>query len=1042
MEMCEVKQFTPGGRSTVHKYASRRSDSGESATSHKDKSECLGISHKIKYKQPTYLATFNVNSLLKTGKLKHLTDTLKKHKILITAVQETRFVDTDTFDSQGFRIYKGKVGNRVMKNMPHLGTAFIIDKTILHSIVEFDSQSERISSLTFKSTNKMYTIVNAHAPINEDNKKNKEKVETFWNQLDDLMQKIPDKNNVILLGDFNAQIGKEKKYKTIVGNYPAHNRTNRNGIRLIELCQAHNLILKSTAFKKLPRKQKTWVSPNPNIGEFQLDHVAIKKTYHKEIMNVRVLRGANLDSDHYLSKIKFKVIPKRKYIKQQIKGRKYSTEKLLSSDDFTRATEDIQTQSWENIKENLINKAEQIAPLKKIRKHAWWSMECDTLIETRRQAWQQWQSQKTEESRENFIRIRKMVDKSIKQIKNAYGTQTLMQIDEEFTKNNTRSFYRTFKQKLSKYSAPTLQFRDVNGAIAHNNIKNCRILAEYFERLLNCEPIVEKFEFTRNNYDKPNSEPPTIDELQQIISELRNDKASGENQIVAELWKKAHKNAVKSLQWVFDEIWKKEDIPVEWKTALIHPLHKKGSKTDPNNYRGISLLDVTYKILSKVLLMRAEPQLDPQLGEYQGGFRKGRSCIEQIFNLKNIMAYQKSRKKMYVITFIDFKKAYDSIDRESLLSVLEELGLDKKTTNIIKATITNTFSKVKFMGELSDSFEIKTGVRQGDGLSPLLFNCALEKVVREWKKNIKSGIRLGCKKTNLKINSIAFADDMALFAETMEEAREQILELKKQAAKIGLKISFEKTKIMTNNNYPNKYLKIQEQKIEIVKEFKYLGEWISWNADESKAMESRKNKLELAFQLTKETYNKKSLSWGSKIKHYKTVIKPEALYAAETLTMNRIGQTEKLEIKERKILRKIIGTKFQDNKIIYIKNETLYKKIEKLSDTMRKRRINFYGHLCRMDSNRLTKQIFDFFRNRKTKPNWFKEIEKDLIELKITENSLLDRTAKIITKDNNIRFQDKSKIKPKPIISEEERKRRSERMKSYWEQRKVQHTKK
>lgn len=1042
MEMCEVKQFTPGGRSTVHKYASRRSDSGESATSHKDKSECLGISHKIKYKQPTYLATFNVNSLLKTGKLKHLTDTLKKHKILITAVQETRFVDTDTFDSQGFRIYKGKVGNRVMKNMPHLGTAFIIDKTILHSIVEFDSQSERISSLTFKSTNKMYTIVNAHAPINEDNKKNKEKVETFWNQLDDLMQKIPDKNNVILLGDFNAQIGKEKKYKTIVGNYPAHNRTTRNGIRLIELCQAHNLILKSTAFKKLPRKQKTWVSPNPNIGEFQLDHVAIKKTYHKEIMNVRVLRGANLDSDHYLSKIKFKVIPKRKYIKQQIKGRKYSTEKLLSSDDFTRATEDIQTQSWENIKENLINKAEQIAPLKKIRKHAWWSMECDTLIETRRQAWQQWQSQKTEESRENFIRIRKMVDKSIKQIKNAYGTQTLMQIDEEFTKNNTRSFYRTFKQKLSKYSAPTLQFRDVNGAIAHNNIENCRILAEYFERLLNCEPIVEKFEFTRNNYDKPNSEPPTIDELQQIISELRNDKASGENQIVAELWKKAHKNAVKSLQWVFDEIWKKEDIPVEWKTALIHPLHKKGSKTDPNNYRGISLLDVTYKILSKVLLMRAEPQLDPQLGEYQGGFRKGRSCIEQIFNLKNIMAYQKSRKKMYVITFIDFKKAYDSIDRESLLSVLEELGLDKKTTNIIKATITNTFSKVKFMGELSDSFEIKTGVRQGDGLSPLLFNCALEKVVREWKKNIKSGIRLGCKKTNLKINSIAFADDMALFAETMEEAREQILELKKQAAKIGLKISFEKTKIMTNNNYPNKYLKIQEQKIEIVKEFKYLGEWISWNADESKAMESRKNKLELAFQLTKETYNKKSLSWGSKIKHYKTVIKPEALYAAETLTMNRIGQTEKLEIKERKILRKIIGTKFQDNKIIYIKNETLYKKIEKLSDTMRKRRINFYGHLCRMDSNRLTKQIFDFFRNRKTKPNWFKEIEKDLIELKITENLLLDRTAKIITKDNNIRFQDKSKIKPKPIISEEERKRRSERMKSYWEQRKVQHTKK
>lgn len=1042
MEVCDVNNFTPGGRSTVHQYVSRHSDSGESATLHKDKSECLGISSKFQHRQPTYLATFNVNSLLKIGKLKHLTDTLKNHNVLITAVQETRFMDTDTFDSEGFRIYKGQVGPRVMKNVPHLGTAFIIDKKIMNSIINFDSQSERLSSLTFTSTNKIYTIINAHAPINEDNRKNKEKVEAFWNQLDDIIQKIPDKNIIILLGDFNAQIGKEKKYKKIVGDYPAHKRTNRNGVRLIELCQAHNLILKSTAFKKLPRKQKTWISPNPSLGEFQLDHVAIKKISHKEIMNVRVLRGANLDSDHYLSKIKFKVIPNRKHSKKQIKGRKYSTEKILKSDEFTKATETIQTQSWENIKENLITTAERIAPNIKSKKHAWWSLECDTFIETRKQAWQNWQSQKTEESRLNFIRVRKLVDKSIKRVKKAHENKTLLQIDEEFTKNNTRSFYRTFKQRLSRYKAPTLQFRDVNGTIAHNNTENCKILAGYFEKLLNCEPILERFESIPNNFDKPDSEPPTTEELLKVISELKNNKAPGENQIVAELWKKADKNAITSLQCVFNKIWTEEEIPAEWRTALIHPIHKKGLKTDPNNYRGISLLDITYKILSKVLLNRAEPQLDPQIGEYQGGFRKGRSCSEQILNLKNIMAYQKSRAKTYVISFIDFKKAYDSIDRESLLSVLEEMGLDKKTTNIIKATLTNTFSKVKFMGELSEPFEIKTGVRQGDVLSPLLFNCALEKVVREWNTNIKSGIRLGCKRKNLKVNCIAFADDMALFAETMEEAQEQILELKKQAAKIGLHISFEKTKILTNIKHSRKYLKVEEQKIEIVKEFKYLGEWITWNAGESKAMESRKNKLELAFQLTKDTYNKKSLSWGSKITHYKTVIKPEALYAAETLNMNFKGQMEKLELKERKILRKIIGPKFQDNKIVYIKNETLYKKIEKLSDTMRKRRINFYGHLLRMNPNRLTKQIFDFFRNRKTKPNWFKETEKDLAELKISENSLINRTAKLITKDENIRFQDKSTLKSKPIISDEERKRRSERMKKYWALRKEQHTKK
>ncbi len=130
-------------------------------------------------------------------------------------------------------------------------------------------------------------------------------------------------------------------------------------------------------------------------------------------------------------------------------------------------------------------------------------------------------------------------------------------------------------------------------------------------------------------------------------------------------------------------------------------------------------------------------------------------------------------------------------------------------------------------------------------------------------------------------------------------------------------------------------------------------------------MESRRNKVEMAFQLTKNTYNKKSLSWNAKIRHYNTVIKPEALYAAETLAMTNQDPIEKLEIKERKILRKILGPKFHNNKLIHVKNETLYQRTEKLSDTMRKRRIDFYGHILRMNPNRLTKKIFDYFHQKK-----------------------------------------------------------------------------
>ena len=123
---------------------------------------------------------------------------------------------------------------------------------------------------------------------------------------------------------------------------------------------------------------------------------------------------------------------------------------------------------------------------------------------------------------------------------------------------------------------------------------------------------------------------------------------------------------------------------------------------------------------------------------------------------------------------------YDSIDRTSHISILKELGLDNKTTSIIKTTLAVTYSKVKFMGQVSEPFLIRTGVRQGDRLSPPLFSCVLEKVVREWNQNLKegNGIKTGTK--GVKCNCLAFADDMALIAKDWSEAE---LQLQKQALK-------------------------------------------------------------------------------------------------------------------------------------------------------------------------------------------------------------------------------------------------------------------
>ena len=102
-------------------------------------------------------------------------------------------------------------------------------------------------------------------------------------------------------------------------------------------------------------------------------------------------------------------------------------------------------------------------------------------------------------------------------------------------------------------------------------------------------------------------------------------------------------------------IWEKAKLPEEWKESIIVPIHKKGDKTDCNNYRGISLLLTTYKILSNILLSRLIPYAKEIIGDYHCGFRRNRSNTDHIFCIRQIL-----EKKWEVHQlFIDFKKAYD-----------------------------------------------------------------------------------------------------------------------------------------------------------------------------------------------------------------------------------------------------------------------------------------------------------------------------------------------------------------------------------------------
>ena len=129
-------------------------------------------------------------------------------------------------------------------------------------------------------------------------------------------------------------------------------------------------------------------------------------------------------------------------------------------------------------------------------------------------------------------------------------------------------------------------------------------------------------------------------------------------------------------------------MPEEWKESIIVPSHKKGDKTDCNNYRGMSLWPTTYKIFSNILLSRLIPYAEEVIVDHQCRFRRSRSTTDRIFCIRQILEKKWEYNEAVHQLFIDFKKAYVSVRREVLYNILIEFGIPKKLVRLIKMCLT------------------------------------------------------------------------------------------------------------------------------------------------------------------------------------------------------------------------------------------------------------------------------------------------------------------------------------------------------------------
>ena len=186
---------------------------------------------------------------------------------------------------------------------------------------------------------------------------------------------------------------------------------------------------------------------------------------------------------------------------------------------------------------------------------------------------------------------------------------------------------------------------------------------------------------------------PSTFEVELAIEKLKSHKSPGTDQIPAELIKAGGRTIRFAIHKLIIYSWNKEELPDEWKESIIVPIQKKGDKTDCNNYRGISLLPTTYKILSNILLSRLTPYAEEVIGDHQCGFRCNRSTIDHTFCIRRILEKKWDYNEAVHQLFIDFKKAYDSVRREVLYNILMEFGVPQKLVRLIKMCLTKRIAE-------------------------------------------------------------------------------------------------------------------------------------------------------------------------------------------------------------------------------------------------------------------------------------------------------------------------------------------------------------
>ena len=996
-----------------------------------------------------------------------LSKVLNNYNVDIAALSETRFAGSGQLKEKDYTFFWSGLPEDQHRVA---GVGFAIKRSLADKLeVLPEAINERLMLLFLPlAKNKRMLIISAYAPTMTSLQEVKE---TFYEDLRKTLKRASPRDSILLLGDFNARVGNDHEaWPGVLGKH-LQGSMNSNGLHLLSLCTEFNLVITNSIFQQRNMYKGTWCHPRSKHWH-TLDYVITKQKEQNSIKITRAHRGSENWSDHRLVRSKIKIrLPFKRRKPERKMPKTIDCKRLQDPEIATKFVESINTElekctisentesSWKALKDTLYETSCEVLGFTK-RKHQDWFDENDSktarLIDCMHQAHMKFmQNKNSRKLKRDYLSTKRAVQQQLRLLKEDWWRQKAEELQSAADTHNTKAFF----QGLKAVYGPTLS---TSSPLLSSDGK--KLLTEEKEIL---ERWVEHYSEVLNRNSNVNfskihalpqrtvlSEmdiPPNFSEVTDASRQFSRGKRCGKDGIPPEVFLAGGPYLIRKLTKLLVEIWKKGEVPQDFKDASIVSLFKTGKRLLCDNYRGISLLSVAGKILARVITNRINHHLtDIVCSESQCGFRKGRGTVDMIFCLRQLQEKSREHRKPLYMAFIDLSKAFDTVSRPALWIVLEKLGLPIQMRKIIMSFHDGMFAQIIHGGKMSEPFGVDNGTKQGCVLAPLLFALyfavMLEQALRGNCYGIPVSFRVSGGLFNIRrftaktkttielICDLLYADDCALVAQSHHELQQVIDSFSRACKDFGLTISTKKTKIVYQPvpyepNTQRPVLNVDGVTLKTPQKFCYLGSTISEKATLDDEINLRISKASQAFgKLENRLWKSHDISLPTKIKVYRAVIIPSLMYGSEAWTPYR-HQIQTLDAFHMRKLRSICNISWKDK---ITNHEVLSRcQISGIEAFLLKSQLRWTGHTIRMEDNRLPKILLYGQLANATRPEgrpllrYKDKIKSNLSSLKIPlqnwEQLALDRSKwRAICNQHVTNFEDGRKSKM--VRAREERK--------------------